>query len=372
MSIQTEEGKPLKSERNAGARPLQALARAMGSGYRVLTVVVFIGLGLWSTLAVYYSNLPAGWMRVIAAIVYGLALVWVLMRVRPRWLARLVFLGAVGGVVVWFLLTPPSNERDWQADVSLLPWAEVDGQRVTIHNIRDCEYRSATDYTLRHYDKEFDVTKMQSVDLYVCCWGLPLVAHTMLSFGFEGGDYLCFSIEARKERGEGYSPVKAFFRQYELIYLIGDERDLVRLRTNYRGEKVYLYRLNKDPAVARQAFLEYMKQLNWHKEKAEWYNVLTANCTTLLRGHARPYLKNPRFDWRILFNGRVDELAYERKTLDQTLPFAELKARSLINGRAKAADKDPQFSRRIREQLPGMLISPDTVREDPLKTNVER
>jgi hypothetical protein len=294
------------------------------------------------------------------------------MRVRPRWLARLVFLAAIGGVVAWFLLTPASNERDWQPDVSLLPWAEVDGQRVTIHNIRNCDYRSETDYTLKYYDREFDVAKMQSVDLYVCCWGLPLVAHTMLSFGFEGGDYLCFSIEARKERGEGYSPLKAFFRQYELIYLIGDERDLVRLRTNYRGEKVYLYRLNKDLAMARQAFLEYMKQLNWHKERAEWYNVVTANCTTLLRGHARPYLKNPRFDWRILFNGRVDELAYERKTLDQTLPFAGLKARSVINDRAKAADKDPQFSQRIREQLPGMLPSPDIERDNPPKTNMER
>jgi hypothetical protein len=358
MSIQAEEGKPPNGEKNAGARPLEAMGRVMGRCCRALSKVVFIGLGLWSTLAVYYSNLPAGWMRVIACVVYAVALVWIFRRVRPWWLARLAFLGAVGVVVVWFLFTPPSNERDWQPDVRLLPSVEVDGERVTIHNVRNCDYRSETDYTLKYYDKEFDVAKMQSVDLYVCSWGVPLVAHTMLSFGFEGGDYLCFSIEARKERGEGYSPPKAFFRQYELIYLIGDERDLVRLRTNYRGEKVYLYRLNKDVAVARQAFLEYMKQVNWHKEKAEWYNVVTANCTTLLRGHARPYLRNPRFDWRILFNGRVDELAYERKTLDQTLPFANLKARSLINDRAKAADKDLQFSQRIREQLPGMLPSP--------------
>jgi hypothetical protein len=363
---------PPDTDKNLGTVLLPRLGRTAKIGIRLLSGLIFTGLALWSTLAVYYSNLPARWMRALASIVYLVALLSVLIRVRPWWLNRLVRLAAFALVLVWFLLTPPSNDRDWQPDVSLLPWAEVDGQRVTIHNIRNCDYRSETDYTLKYYDKEFDVAKMRSVDLYVCCWGLPLVAHTMLSFGFEGGDYLCFSIEARKERGEGYSPVKAFFRQYELIYLIGDERDLVRLRTNYRGEKVYLYRLNKDLAVARQVFLEYMKQVNWHKERAEWYNVLTANCTTLLRGHARPYLKNPQFDWRILCNGRIDELAYQRKTLDQTLPFAELKARSLINDRAKAADKDPQFSRRIREQLPGMLTSLDPDRDNPAKTNMER
>jgi hypothetical protein len=175
----------------------------------------------------------------------------------------------------------------------------------------------------------------------------------MLSFAFEGGDYVCFSIETRKERGETYSALKGFFRQFELIYIIGDERDLVRLRTNFRGEEVYLYHLNTDPTVARLVFLDYLKEVNRLKNRPEWYNALTSNCTTNIRGHTKPYAKNNRFDWRILLNGRVDEMAYDRKALDQTLPFDQLKARSLINNRAKAADRDPDFSKRIRESLPG-------------------
>jgi hypothetical protein len=353
MSIPTEDGKPLNSEKNTGAGPLQALGRAMGRGYRALRGGVFIALGLWSTLAVYYSNLPAAWMRALATSIYVLVLVWVFVRVRPRWLAQKVFLAAFGLIALWFLVTPPSNDRNWQPDVALLPSAEVRGEQVTIRNIRNCDYRTENDYALRYYDKTFDLSKLRSVDLFLSHWGIPLVAHTMLSFGFEGGDYACFSIEARKEKGEGYSPLKAFFRQYELIYVVGDERDVVRLRTNYRREQVYLYRVHKDMAIARPVFLDYIRQINLHKEQAEWYNVVTANCTTLIRGHAKPYLKNARFDWRILFNGRVDQLAYERGMLDQTMPFTQLRALSLINDTARAADADPAFSARIREHLPG-------------------
>lgn len=322
-------------------------------GLRVLMVVLLVGMALWSTLAVFYSNLPAGWLRASAAVVYALILGAVLWSVRPWWLARLSCFGAFTGVLVWFLLTPPSNNRDWQPDLAILPYAEVDSDRVTIHNIRNCNYRNETDFTVRHYDKTFDLRKLRSVDFYVVYWGSPMIAHTMLSFGFEGGDYVCFSIETRKEKGEAYSAIKGFFRQFELTYVIGDERDLVRLRTNFRGEQVYLYRLTTDLAVARLVFLDYLKQVNRLRDQPEWYNALTSNCTTNIRGHTKPYAKKARFDWRILLNGRIDEMAYERKTLNQSLPFLQLKARSLINARAKAADQDAAFSARIREGLPG-------------------
>jgi hypothetical protein len=274
--------------------------------------------------------------------------------VRPFWLARFIFLGACAGIVVWFLWIPPSNNRDWQPDVAILPYAEINGDTVTVHNIRNCDYRSETDYTVRLYDKTFDLTKLRSVDLFVVYWGSPLIAHTMLSFGFGGGDYVCFSIETRKEKGEDYSAVKGLFRQFELTYIVGDERDLIRLRTNYRNEQVYLYRLNTTPEIARLVFLDYFKTINRLKEKPEWYNAVTSNCNTDVHGHTYPYAKKTRWDWRILVNGYVDKLVYDLGSLNQSLPFKDLKARSLINRRAKAADTNSNFSTRIREDLPGI------------------
>jgi hypothetical protein len=178
----------------------------------------------------------------------------------------------------------------------------------------------------------------------------------MVSFGFEGDQYLCISIETRKEKGEGYSTIKGFFRQYELFYVVADERDLVRLRTNHRkGETIYLYRIKgASMDVGRQVFLDYLQYINGLRKEPEWYNALTGNCTTQIRGHTRPYTGRTRWDWRILVNGYIDQMAYENGSLDRSFPFEELKKRSVINGRAKAADKDPAFSKRIREGLPGI------------------
>ncbi len=305
----------------------------------------------WATLAVYYSDLPPSF-RLIAAglfVIGGLAVLTVGYRRRA---ARFVFLAAFAAVLVWWLLIPPSNTRNWQPDVALLPWAAIDGDRVTIHGIRNVDYRTETDYTVRHYDRTFDLTKMKSVDLFVVYWGSPLIAHTMLSFGFAGGDQVCFSIETRKEVGEEYSSIKGFFKQFELTYIIGDERDLVRLRTNYRKEQVYLWRLRTSMDLARNVFLDYLRTVNLLRDRPEWYNALTSNCTTNIRGHTVPYSPNARFDWRIIINGFIDRMIYDRGMVDRSLPFDEIKRRSRINEKAQAAGNDPAFSRLIRQGLP--------------------
>lgn len=315
------------------------------------------GLLLWSTLAIYHSPLPPGWFRCVLAALFACGAIAARICIHPSCRARLLLFGASAVIIGWFLITPPSNDRDWQPDVAILPYSEINDNLVTIYNIRNCEYLSEADYTVRHYDKIFDLRQLQTVDLYLVYWGSPLIAHTMLSFGFEGGDYLCFSIETRKEKGESYSAIKGFFRQFELTYVVGDERDLVRLRTSFRGEQVYLYRLQAEIPLARLVFLDYLEHLNQLNKRPEWYNALVSNCTTNIRGHMRPYVRNARFDWRILFNGRIDETAYERGTIHQSLTFAELKARSLINSRATAtATDDSDFSRRIRQGLPGVEV----------------
>ena len=331
------------------------MSKAAGRLLRFRKVLVRFGLlalAGWATLAIFFSNLP-GFVRPWMAGIFAIgSLVALLGRYSNR-RTRLGFLAAFAVVLAWWLLMPPSNDRNWQPDVALLPWAEIRGSQVTIHNIRNCDYRSENDYTVRHYDRTFDLSGLKSLDLSLVFWGSPYIAHTMLSFGFEGGGVVCFSIETRKEVGEAYSNIKGFFRQYELAYVVADERDLIGLRTNYRGEQVYLYRLNESADLARRIFLDYLREVNALKERPEWYNALTGNCMTSFRINTAPYNPDGRLDWRIIVNGFVDEMLYERKALDTSLPFPELKKRSLINERAKGRDKAPDFSRLIRIGLPG-------------------
>jgi len=318
--------------------------------------LLLLFLALWSVGAIYYSNLPAPWMRTAGAVAFALGTIVLFVRLKPRRRAWPIFLAVFFIIVIWFLLIPPSNARDWQPDVAVLPYADIQDHLVTVHNIRNCDYRTETDYTVRYYDKTFDLDKLRTADLFMVYWGSPYMAHTMVSFGFEGGDYICFSIETRKERGEGYSAIKGLFRQFELTYVVADERDLVRLRTNYRqGEDVYLYRLRGTPEQARKLFLDYLRRLNSLHERPEWYNAVTDNCTTGIRTQRAAADRAP-WDWRMLVNGFGNELLYERGRIDTNLPVAELKRRSLINDKAQAADQNPDFSARIREGLPGMVV----------------
>ena len=320
---------------------------------KILTWLCLAVMAAWATLAIYYSNLPSV-LRPPAAFLFAGASIGALCLFSRIRHVKIYLLAAFACVLVWWLLIPPSGSRNWQPDVSVLPWAEIKGNLVTLHNIRNCDYRSETDYTVRHYDKTVSLDQMRSLDFLEIYWGSPLIAHTMLSFGFNSGDYVCFSIETRKEVGEEYSALKGFFKQYELTYIIGDERDLVRLRTNYRGEDVYLYRLNASMDLARNVFLDYLKEINSLKEQPQWYNALTSNCTTNIRGHTAPYNPNARLDWRIIVNGFIDEMIYEQGFMDRRLPFSELKKASHINQRARMSDADPLFSQMIRQGLPGM------------------
>ncbi|MDD5141766.1 MAG: DUF4105 domain-containing protein [Verrucomicrobiales bacterium] len=320
----------------------------------VAFILIWAVLGvatLWAVAAMNFDvRIP--WLRLPLAAIYGLGMLAVWIFVRRPWK---MIVTAAGFVVVlaWWLSLQPSNSRDWLPDVAVLPFADISGNQVIIHNIRNCDYRTETDFTVQHYDKTFDLDQLRTVDLYLVTWGSPHIAHTMVSFGFTNGDHVCFSIETRKEKGEGYSAVKGLFRQFELTYIVADERDLVRLRTNYRqGEEACLYRLQVTPAQGRKLFLDYLRRANELHEHAEWYNALTDNCTTGIRTQRAASDRAP-WDWRMLINGHLDELLYERGTFVTNLPFAELKKASNINARARAADRAADFSQQIRQGLPG-------------------
>jgi hypothetical protein len=341
------------NQTSAASHPSRPLARRLLRGLG--TVIGAVGLALltaWAAAALYF-DVRIAWLRVPLAVVYVLALLAVWVVVKRRWLAAVWTAWGFALVLAWWFTLQPSNDRDWQADLAVLAYADINGNQIALHNIRNCDYRTETDFDVRHYDKTFNLDKILTADLYMVYWGSPSMAHTMVSFGFEGGDYVCFSIETRKEKGEGYSAIKGLFRQFELIYVVGDERDLVRLRTNYRqGEDAYLYRLRGSPERVRTAFLDYVRRVNDLHRRPEWYSAVTHNCTTSIRMQRAAADRAP-WDWRMLVNGYGDELLYERGAITTNLPLAELKQRCHINDCARAADQAADFSQRIRQGVPG-------------------
>ncbi len=303
----------------------------------------------WAALVLVFCLPGPVLLRQLAALVMVAGLPIVAWRTASLRRAALYAAGAFGLGLVVFTGQAASNDRAWSRDVARLPWAEFQGDLVTVHDIRCCRYRSETDFDEAWRDETYDLSRLTGVDLFHVYWGSPSIAHTMLSFGFEDGRHLCLSVETRREQGETYDAVKGFFRQYELIYVFGDETDLVKLRTHHRGETVYLYPLQVPLDAARAVLVEYLKAASALRERPEWYNALTDNCTTTLIGHSRRVaMPESRFDWRWILNGHLHEVMHERGTIDSSVPLETLRARCLVNDRAKSCSDDSQFSRVIR------------------------
>ena len=323
----------------------------------VLVAIPVLLATLWWALALYFAGPDPAVLRVALALGFLLGTVTLLIWLRPFPLALGVWVMALAIILFWWSTLRPSNDRDWQPDVVRLPSAEVQGDKLIVHNLRNADYRTETDYTVRYEDRTYDLSKLRGLDLFMIYWGAPMIAHTILSWQFDGSPPLAISIETRKEKGEEYSTIGGFFKRYEIIYVAADERDVIRLRTNYRnegsGEEVYLYRLKTPVPQARALLLEYVRSMNELVNHPEFYNALTDNCTTSIRRlvvNANP--DAPHFDWRLIANGYGDELLYERGNVETRIPFVELKARGRVNAKAKAADLDPLFSLRIREGVP--------------------
>jgi len=324
----------------------------------LLPALVVLGTGAWGVLALWFFDDASAALRGALAVAFALvtcATLAALLSGRWRRRALLLFAASLTLLLVcWFSLTP-TNDRSWQPEVAVLPYATFDGELVTVHNIRNFDYRSENEFTVGHYDKTFDLRQLDSVDLVAVYWMGPKIAHIFLSFGFAGRDYLAISIEARKPAGEGFSTLKGFFRQYELYFVVADERDVIRVRTNYRmnpPEQAHLYRLRGDRADARRLFIAYLNQINALREQPEFYNSLTTNCTTNIWMLARVNPDHPPFSWKILVSGYLPEFLYEMGRIDSSLPFDQLQQRSIINSRARAADQAADFSQRIREAQP--------------------
>jgi hypothetical protein len=271
--------------------------RRLGKWFGVLLLgAVVTGMTAWGMGALsLLPSAPSAWLALIRAGHRGAFLG--LAHRRRTLLGFVLVWGALG---LWWSTIAPSHSRDWQPDVAVLPYATMDGDRVTLHNIRHIEYRTETDFTPRYYDKTFDLQHLEAVDMISSYWAGEAIAHLLVSFGFGGQDYVAVSIETRKERTEAYSSIKGFFKQYELFYVVADERDLIRLRTTYRqpSEEVYLYRTRVSPAQVRRLFMDYVREINHLVEQPEFYNSLTTNCTTNILFHAGRLVEQPSH-WKV-------------------------------------------------------------------------
>jgi hypothetical protein len=338
---------------DAGAlRPSRGIAsRVFGWLAKAIWMLCQVLLITWCALAIYYSNLPWSVLRLGAAVCFAAVAIWVV------WISRLprkslIFFALCLGVIVWWILIPPSHDRPWRPDVAVMPRVVVDGDRVRITGVRDFDYRSVNDFNVHYEDREVQLSHLTGLDFFVSYWSEGLVGHTFLSFIFDNAPPLSISIETRPEVGEGFNPIASLFKQFELIYVVGNERDLVRVRTNYRKETVYLYRLNSSPEQVRRLLLVYLERINELADRPEFYHLLSNSCTINIIRYANAAGRAGSFDIRHLLNGLIDSYLYHSGRVDTTLPFDELRRRSLINAVAQAADNAPDFSERIRASLP--------------------
>jgi hypothetical protein len=326
-------------------KPLHWMLTALGFLCRIILLA-------WATLAIHYSNLPWPGARLAIAVAFLGFGIWTL------WLARgkrafLIFAGVYLGVLGWWSTIRPSHTRPWRPEVAVMPRAVIDGDRVRITGFRNFEYRSRLDFTARYVEREFLLSHLTSVDFFVSYFWIGPVSHTFVSFNFDNALPLSISIETRPEVGEGFAPIASMFKQFELIYVVGDERDLVRVRTNYRNEEVFLYRIRISPEKARQLLLIYLERINELADQPEFYHLLSNSCTINIVRYADRTGRVGGLDFRHILNGFIDQYLYHSGLMDSTLPFEELRRRSWINDAARSAGNTPEFSQRIRASLPG-------------------
>ncbi|MCK8784602.1 DUF4105 domain-containing protein [Roseomonas sp. NAR14] len=319
--------------------------------FRLLRGLIVFGAAVWGALALHFDGPDPVWLREALAVGYAVLMALAGLA-RPAAAGSLARAALFGGVLAWWLSITPSNDRDWAPEYARLPAVTREGSRVTIRGIRDFAYHgSEAAATPRWYDATYDLDELESLDLVSSYWAGDAIAHILVSFGFRDGRHLAVSIETRRERGEGYSTLAGFFRQYELIYVVADERDLIGLRTDIRHERVYLYRVHLPPEALRALFLSYLDRIEALRTRPEFYNTLTDNCTTNILAHANTVAPGIAYSWKVLASGHAAEYAHDLGLLDSGMPFEALRRESRVR-RPDGAVIGPDYSAAIRRGLP--------------------
>lgn len=330
---------------------LSSLFRGLALG--VLSLVVVIAFGLSATAL--WFHLPDG-INIVAAVVLmglGLGLVGAALVVRAR---RKMLFGAAITIItltlVWWVQVSPRNDREWAPELAQSVTADIDGSQVTLSNIRNFNWRSTTDYDARWENQTYDIDKLDSVDAALSYWGIDKIAHVLISFGFEDGEQIVFSVEIRKELGEEFSELGGLFKQFEMSLIAAKEEDILYLRTNARDplEDVYLYPLKVTPDARRALFLSYAQLANNLADEPYWYNTITANCTTVVYRLVRSFSPDRSFDLRFVLSGGLPEYFAEYDMLDWSVPLGDFRARAAISARAQAMQVGDNYSRVIRDE----------------------
>jgi len=326
---------------------------------RALRVLLCTAAGvfvLWGIGALWYQA-PLRWLWLVVWSVIGAATVLALAGRMPQPRRRRVLgagLVAALALLGWWQTVLPMHERDWADDVARLLDAEVDGNSVTLHNVRNFDWRRDGDPAPRWETRSYDLDRLASADLVLSYWMGPTIAHTLVSFGFDDGSRVVFSLEIRKERHESFSAIGGFFKQFEAVLVASDERDIVRVRSNVRDEDVYLYRLAIPPEQLRTLFLAYVDEAGTLQRAPRFYDTVTSNCTTIVYDIARHIAPGLPLDVRLLLSGYFAQYAHAHGGLAGQGTFDQLQARGRITERARDADRDPDFSRAIRRGVPGI------------------
>ncbi|GHB13581.1 Lnb N-terminal periplasmic domain-containing protein [Salinicola rhizosphaerae] len=340
-------------------RPARRLFRILGHGVRGVALIVTIG---WGILALHFELPGAHGVMISTQAVWcligGIALLAPLwQRARPHLAlaARCSFVIALVAIVAWWQGLMPRNDRDWAPDVARQLSYERNGNQVTLHNVRDFEWQTPDIAIPRWETREYDLSQLDSVDMIVSYWMGPAIAHTLVSFGFDDGRHLTFSVEIRRESDETFSISGGFFKQFEVNLIAADENDILRLRSNVRGEDVYLYNVGLSPEARRELFLAYLDEADDLRANPEFYNTLTSNCTTIVFDMVDKIVPGLPKDIRLILSGYLPAYVYDVDGLDTQLPLETLRQRGYINPRAQAVPYDAgseAFSRAIRDGVP--------------------